>query len=203
MSPTGPYLLSKLKLIAFGAISCSLLFLLLEGVLAVFDIPKGGRSRDPFVGFSSQGKLFTDSAYIKNGEIIPLMITHPDKLELFPDQSFTKTKAANVFRAFCIGGSTTYGRPYYHHTSFCSWLEDFLNYVDLEHQWEVINAGGISYASYRVALLMEELIQYEPDLVVAYTAKQKSLFLTTNLSMEGGSGTTGYCSCSLLSESDL
>ncbi len=103
------------------------------------------------------------------------MVTHPDKLELFPHQSFTKTKSANVFRAFCVGGSTTHGRPYSHPTSFCSWLEDFLNYVDRKHKWEVINAGGVSYASYRIALLMEELIQYEPDLVVVYTGHNEFL----------------------------
>ncbi len=174
-NPTNPYPLSKLKLIAFSAITCSLLFLLVEGVLAIFDIPKGESSRDPFIGFSSQAKLFTNSVFINNGKSIPVMVTHPDKLELFPNESFTQTKSANTLRAFCVGGSTTYGRPYTPRTSFCSWLEDFLNYVDREHKWEVINAGGVSYASYRIALLIEELIQYEPDLVVVYTGHNEFL----------------------------
>ncbi len=103
------------------------------------------------------------------------MVTRAPKLELFPNESFTQTKSANTLRAFCVGGSTTYGRPYSPRTSFCSWLEDFLNYVDREHQWEVINAGGVSYASYRIALLMEELIQYKPELVVVYTGHNEFL----------------------------
>jgi tetratricopeptide (TPR) repeat protein len=175
MNPTSPHSPSIPKLIAFSVISCALILFLVEGVLAIFDLPEGGSSRDPFIGFSSQGQLFTESIVTENGKKIPVMITHPDKLELFPSQRFTKTKSANVFRALCIGGSTTHGRPYTHRTSFCSWLEDFLNYVDLDHKWEVINAGGISYASYRVALLMEELVQYEPDLVVVYSGHNEFL----------------------------
>jgi len=175
MNPTKPHSPSIPKLIAFSVISCALFFLLVEGVLAIFDVPEGGNSRDPFIGFSSQERLFTDSVFIKNGKNIPVMITYPDKLELFPNESFTQTKSANTLRAFCVGGSTTYGRPYSPRTSFCSWLEDFLNYTDLEHQWEVVNAGGVSYASYRIALLMEELIQYEPDLVVAYIGHNEFL----------------------------
>jgi len=175
MNPTSPHSPSIPKLVAFSVISCALFFLLVEGVLAIFDIPKGESSQDPFVGFSSQERLFTDSVFIENGKNIPVMITYPDKLELFPNESFTQTKSANTLRAFCVGGSTTYGRPYSPRTSFCSWLEDFLNYVDPDHKWEVVNAGGVSYASYRIALLMEELIQYEPDLVVVYTGHNEFL----------------------------
>jgi len=175
MNPTSPHSPSIPKLVAFSVISCALFILLVEGVLAIFDIPKGESSQDPFVGFSSQERLFTDSVFIENGKNIPVMITYPDKLELFPNESFTQTKSANTLRAFCVGGSTTYGRPYSPRTSFCSWLEDFLNYVDPDHKWEVVNAGGVSYASYRIALLMEELIQYEPDLVVVYTGHNEFL----------------------------
>jgi tetratricopeptide (TPR) repeat protein len=39
----------------------------------------------------------------------------------------------------------------------------------------VINAGGISYASYRVARLMEELVNYQPDLFIIYTGQNEFL----------------------------
>jgi tetratricopeptide (TPR) repeat protein len=39
----------------------------------------------------------------------------------------------------------------------------------------VINAGGISYASYRVANLMKELALYEPDLFIVYTGHNEFL----------------------------
>ncbi len=39
----------------------------------------------------------------------------------------------------------------------------------------MINAGGISYASYRVANVMEELSQYEPDLFIVYSVHNEFL----------------------------
>ena len=41
--------------------------------------------------------------------------------------------------------------------------------------WEVINAGGVSYASYRVAAVMRELAQYAPDLFIVYSAQNEFL----------------------------
>jgi len=39
----------------------------------------------------------------------------------------------------------------------------------------LINAGGISYASYRIAKLMEELIRFQPDLFIIYTGHNEFL----------------------------
>ena len=38
-----------------------------------------------------------------------------------------------------------------------------------------INAGGVSYASYRVARLMNELKQYQPDLFIVYSGQNEFL----------------------------
>ncbi len=43
----------------------------------------------------------------------------------------------------------------------------------------MINVGGISYASYRVAALMEELNRYSPDLYIVYTRHNEFLELRT------------------------
>src|SRR5690606_4964545 len=59
--------------------------------------------------------------------------------------------------------------------SFSAWLRELLPAASADTQWEVINAGGISYASYRVAALMEELAQYEPDLFIVYTGHNEFL----------------------------
>ena len=47
--------------------------------------------------------------------------------------------------------------------------------ADSSRDWEVINVGAISYASYRTAGLMEELAQYEPDLFIVYTGHNEFL----------------------------
>ena len=167
--------LSTFKLITFGAIIFSLFFLLIEGLLWGLNIPDGEQNHDPFLGFSSQTRLFIGSSLNNGDKTFPIMVTAPDKFYFFQPQLFPLKKPANVRRVFCIGGSTTYGRPYEHKTSFCGWLADFLAYTDQEHKWEVINAGGISYASYRVVLLLEELIQYEPDLIISYIGQNEFL----------------------------
>ena len=103
------------------------------------------------------------------------METAANKLGFFNTQTFTQTKPAGTFRIFCVGGSTTYGRPYDDTTSFAGWLRAFLPEADDSRRFEVVNAGGISYASYRVATLMEELIRYEPDLFVIYSGQNEFL----------------------------
>ena len=169
------YHLSRFKLFSFSVIVCVLFFLILEGLLWALDIPKGERNHDPFLGFSSQKRLFIQLHTNNGDKTAPLMVTSPDKYFFFQPQSFPLKKPANVRRVFCVGGSTTYGRPYEHKTSFCGWLEDFLAYTDPQYKWEVINAGGISYASYRVVLILEELVKYDPDLIISYIGQNEFL----------------------------
>jgi tetratricopeptide (TPR) repeat protein len=41
--------------------------------------------------------------------------------------------------------------------------------------WQVINCGGVSYASYRIAPLVKEVLQYQPDLIVLATGHNEFL----------------------------
>jgi tetratricopeptide (TPR) repeat protein len=127
---------------------------------------------DPSVGFSGYAPLFYKHTQPNGKEVFS---TAPNKVEWFNMQSFPAKKDKDVIRIFCLGGSTTYGRPYDDRTSFCGWLRLFLPEVDPSRRWEVINAGGISYASYRVARLMEELAEYEPDLFIVYSGHNEFL----------------------------
>ena len=140
--------------------------LLLLGVQPLSD------RQDPYVGFASYLPLFVEENGPR-GEVS--RVTAPSKLRLFNKQQFALKKPPRTFRIFCLGGSTTYGRPYDDTTSFCGWLREFLPQADPSRQWEVINAGGISYASYRVALLMEELTGYNPDLFIIYSGHNEFL----------------------------
>ncbi len=104
-----------------------------------------------------------------------ILETSPGKRVWFNSQAFPEKKPAATRRVFCVGGSTTYGRPFADLTSYTGWLRELLPIVDDSSEWEVINAGGVSYASYRVAGVMEELAQYEPDLFIVYTAHNEFL----------------------------
>ncbi|MBW7997992.1 MAG: tetratricopeptide repeat protein [Candidatus Glassbacteria bacterium] len=129
--------------------------------------------QDPFVGFSAVNPLFT--RYVADDGTARLK-TSPDKLTLFNAQDFKLEKNPGTFRIFTLGGSTTYGRPYADRTSFGGWLRTLLNYDGGSGAaYEVINAGGISYASYRVCLILEELLRYSPDLFVVYTGHNEFL----------------------------
>ncbi len=162
--------LGKKTLMAFGV--TVVFFGVLEGILAMVGVEPRLFAEDPFVGFTSTSPLFVEDF---DSEGRPIYRTADTKSRLFNFQSFPVEKAVGTIRVFCMGGSTTYGRPFDDATSFCGWLRRLLPAVDPSHRWEVINAGGVSYASYRVALLMEELIRYDPDLFIVYSGQNEFL----------------------------
>ncbi|MDC0935920.1 tetratricopeptide repeat protein [Pirellulales bacterium] len=164
--------LSRRKKACYAAITVVAFFGLLELALFVAGVRPVLYDEDPYLGFSSQIPLLVEQT---TGDGSVVMATAPNKLHVFNAQSFPRDKGAGVTRVFCVGGSTTYGRPYGDETSFCGWLRAFLPAADPSREWEVFNAGGVSYASYRVALVMEELINYSPDLFVIYTGHNEFL----------------------------
>jgi len=163
---------SFVKNIALGLGVTIVFFVFIELILMVAGVKSLYDRTDPAVGFAGYAPLFVKRTQ-PNGEVV--FSTAPNKLQWFNMQSFPAKKGKNVTRIFCIGGSTTYGRPYNDHTSFCGWLRRFLPSVDPTRKWEVINAGGISYASYRASRLMEELENYEPDLFIIYSGHNEFL----------------------------
>jgi len=147
-------------------------FVLLEGGLAVLGVRSRLETEDPFVGFAAHIPLFAPDSDASGR---PIWRTAANKRRFFNAQSFAAEKPAGTRRVFCLGGSTTYGRPYSDATSFCGWLREFLPAVAPGSNWEVVNAGGISYASYRVAALTRELTEMAPDYFIVYTGHNEFL----------------------------
>ncbi|SIO24548.1 hypothetical protein SAMN05444166_3217 [Singulisphaera sp. GP187] len=129
-----------------------------EAVLRVFDWQRPALHDDPFVGFSSVYPLFVLNRDRTRYEIPP---AHD---RFFCPESFDAVKPRGEFRIFCLGGSTVQGRPFAKETSYTTWLELSLRAADPSHPWRVINCGGTSYASYRLAEVLRELGSYQPDL---------------------------------------
>jgi hypothetical protein len=123
----------------------------------------------PQLGFAASSPLFEVDA---SG-------THyhrsPARRDFFRPASFPVVKAPGSFRIFCVGGSTVQGRPYATETAFPQWLELGLETVAPERNWEVINCGGISYASHRLLPIVEEVAGYDADLLVIYTGHNEFL----------------------------
>ena len=155
----------------YGLLVTVLFFVLLECLLTLAGIQPTLVDQDPFVGFESSIPLYVQRTH--DGQ--PWMQTANNKLSYFNAQRFPKNKADNTTRVFCLGGSTTFGRPYDDRTSFVGWLRELLPHADADRNWEVINAGGISYASYRVAAVMDELAECSPDLFIIYTGHNEFL----------------------------
>ncbi|MFH0821216.1 MAG: tetratricopeptide repeat protein [Pseudomonadota bacterium] len=117
-----------------------------------------GRGEDPFVGFSAVHPLFE----VKDG----MVSTSATRVRFFNPVSFPEKKRRDTFRVFCLGGSTTYGHPFDERTAYPRWLEELLKASCPDKACQVINVGGISYASYRMVPLVREALQYQPDLMV-------------------------------------
>ncbi len=178
--PTRQTPLPAWKRALFVALTLVGFFALLETALAVAGIEPVLHNKDPFVGFSSNIPLFVEEQD-PGGETY--LVTAPNKSEWFNLQRFPRDKPPDTLRVFSVGGSTTYGRPYTDMASFSGWLRELLPAADSSRRWEVVNAGGISYASYRVAALMEELARYDPDLFLIYTGHNEFLERRTYGSM--------------------
>jgi tetratricopeptide (TPR) repeat protein len=170
--PPRPLPLSRTKKLLFALVAVILGLGVIEGSLALIGVRPPLQAEDPYVGFAAHIPLFVETPA---AEGTPRMVTANNKLTLFNRQSFPRRKAAGTVRIFSLGGSTTYGHPYDDATSFTGWLRELLRDLAPGRNWEVINAGGISYASYRVVRLLQELLAYEPDLFLIYCGQNEFL----------------------------
>jgi Flp pilus assembly protein TadD/lysophospholipase L1-like esterase len=158
---------SILRDILLGLVVCVAFFALVEGGLRLAGYPPVQPADDPFVGFSSVKPLYL----VKDG----VASTAPERQKFFNTVSFPVPKPPNTLRIFCFGGSTTYGHPYDASASFSRWLQDLLQASAPDKNIEVINAGGISYASYRIVPLVRETLNYKPDLMIFYMGHNEFL----------------------------
>lgn len=142
---------------------------LIEAAFRLCVTPPPPIVEDPYVSFSGSRPLFQLNTEGTHWE------TAPDRLVYFYPQSFAARKAEQGLRVFCLGGSTVQGRPYGVETSFSTWLQLNLQAALPDRDIEVVNAGGVSYASYRLVPILREVLQYQPDLIVLYTGHNEFL----------------------------
>ena len=124
---------------------------------------------DLHAGFGSSARLF------ELDESEQFFRTRLARQRFFVEQEFPAVKSPTDFRIFCLGGSTVQGRPYRPESAFGQWLELQLNAADPAHTYQTINCGGISYASYRLRPLLQEVLTYEPDLIILATGHNEFL----------------------------
>ncbi len=124
---------------------------------------------DPWVDLHQLQPLFTLNQKSNRWEI------PESRSNFFCSDSFPATKSEKTRRIFVLGGSTVQGRPYATETAFSTWLRLLLESSDSQSHYEVINCGGVSYASYRVAKILDEVLEHQPDAIVLYTGHNEFL----------------------------
>ncbi len=151
-----------------GAITFGLLVVAgLELTCRAFGWGIPSQQDDPYVGFSEVTALFA-----QNGDFYEVA---PARLKFFAAESFPVRKPDDQFRTFVLGGSTVQGRPYSIETTFGTWLQLGLEADNTDRSWDVVNCGGLSYASYRLVSILEECLTYQPDLIVVCTGHNEFL----------------------------
>jgi len=155
---SGAKALSTRKKIAFATIPVCALFVVAELTLRAI----GYRSpdSDPYESFVLHRPLFE-----KKGDALR---TNRARTSYFVDQEFPRNPDPSAFRCFALGGSVTHGFL----------LEDPGNEAYLyrlgrrlerdlpDRRFEMINCGGLAYATYRLVGIAEECLGYDPDLLI-------------------------------------
>ncbi|MBN2544052.1 SGNH/GDSL hydrolase family protein [bacterium] len=113
------------------------------------------------LGFDEDTRLFVPAG--QNGE---LRFTDPFKLSSFEHEEFSAKKPPNTLRIMMLGGSSV------------RFLEGHLRALERElkailsgkyKDVEIINCGGSSYGSGRLAIILLEVLEYGPDLIILHT----------------------------------
>lgn len=85
-----------------------------------------------------------------------------------PKDLFLKDKPENGYRIFTLGGSTTAGFPYGYNLMFPRILNFRLDDIFPDRHIEVVNTAMSAVNSYTMYDLMDEILAYEPDVLLIY-----------------------------------
>ncbi|MGH0031195.1 MAG: GDSL-type esterase/lipase family protein [Myxococcota bacterium] len=109
---------------------------------------------------------------------------------------FQAEKDPDTFRVFCLGGSAAMGWPLAGEAAWPAWLERKLALLYPDRRIEVINAAGNTYASYRVKIVFDEVIEYEPDAIVVYSGNneflENAVYRPRHLDLAAGPADAGF-----------
>ena len=147
------------------AVGSTLLFwVVAELLLAMSGVRPLADDQDPFQGFSGAFRVY---------EPVPeegVIRTHARALKhTFGYQEFALDKPDDGYRVFVLGGSSVFGFPWGPGVAFTRHLGVALQASHPDRTVEAINAGAMSYGSHRLRILVDELLEYEPDAIVLYT----------------------------------
>lgn len=126
---------------------------------------------DPFLNFGQ-----VDSYFVQK-EIDGRRHYQVANREVYRERNtvFPVRKTPGTFRVFCLGGSASAGWPHPQEEIYTRYLQRALQATYPQRPVEVLNVSAHAYAAYRVRLIFEEVIEFEPDLIVIYSGNNEFL----------------------------
>ncbi|MBI82632.1 MAG: hypothetical protein CMJ81_05500 [Planctomycetaceae bacterium] len=151
----------------YGIIVGVMALALLELVLLMVGVKTVLETADPSRGFSGLASVFTEDQ--EQGVFTSDPRQVPRNLGTFSSQQFLIDKPPEGLRLFCIGGSSAMGFPRGAAASFHAVLGELLESSLPARRVETINAAGMSYASHRLRFVADEILHYQPDILIIYS----------------------------------
>ncbi len=163
--------LSRRKKIIFSLIPAGLLILVAiaaEIGLRVFDVEFAD---DPFLNRTLKISIFREEE--RDGERV-YRVSHPQAYG-WRGLTFPIDKPEGTFRVFALGASACAGYPHPPEEDFGDYLEHALQQAYPDRKFEVLNVAAHGFASYRVRDVFDDVIEYDPDLVVLWSGNNEFL----------------------------
>jgi lysophospholipase L1-like esterase len=158
-------ILKKLKKAIFSFIPLIILICLLEVIFRLAGIADPARKPDPFAGFIKSDFQVFEPRIVEGREVF--QTSESGIAQRFHAQEFERHKRDKTYRIFVLGESTVWGEGVWGvKNAFPKWIAKYFAFMYPEWNFEVINAGLPGYGSTRIRILLEEIVDYHPDLIV-------------------------------------
>src|SRR5688572_8545088 len=170
--PPPPSPRSRSRKLAFLAVACAIPFLLFAiAELAVRAFVRPRLASDNYVQMVAPQPFLTRT--VQNG-VPTMVVTHPDQ---YPDgcPPFPVVKPPGTVRVFCLGGSASAGWPHTCNQRYSEYLRQALQAAYPDRAIEMLNVSAHAYASYRVRLIAQEVLELSPDLLILWCGNNEFL----------------------------
>ncbi|WP_173050897.1 bacterial transcriptional activator domain-containing protein [Nitrospira sp. KM1] len=126
---------------------------------------------DPFLSFGSVPDFFVKREV--DGKLY-YQVAHRD---VYSERltSFPAEKGPNTFRVICLGASASAGWPHQGDEIYSAYLQQALQRAFPDRRIEVLNLSAHAYAAYRVRLIFEETLEFQPDAFVIWSGNNEFL----------------------------
>ncbi len=125
--------------------------------------------RDPYISFGRTTSFFSD--FKEDGTAYKVV----NGRDLYRERelTFSRDKPNGAVRIFFVGGSASAGWPHPDGETYTDYLESALYRAFPDREIEILNISAHAYAAYRVRLIVDEILAFQPDLIVIYSGNNE------------------------------